>query len=84
MFLNEVKVKGGIFKGQITGNWSKNSHYALTLSKVSVSTFSESDLNKAIEELILIRDMVADMNKKHKEDIAEKINNFFEEDEQEK
>lgn len=62
MFQTEVKVKGSILKGQITGNWSK-----IRLSEISNSTvtFSESDLDELVKELTAIRDKVVEMNSKH-------------------
>lgn len=64
MFTNEVKVKGESLKGQIIGNWSRNSYFAFKLKEISNSsmTFEEEDLNELIAELTEIRDKVEEMN----------------------
>ncbi|WP_405101604.1 hypothetical protein [Oceanobacillus sp. FSL H7-0719] len=66
MFTNEVKVKGNTLKGQIIGNWSKDSYFAFKLSEIDrlANTFGEKDLDMLIDELTKIRDKVAEMNNK--------------------
>lgn len=64
MFSEEVKVRGNVIKGQITGNWSKKSYFAFKLKEISNSsmTFGEEDLNELIAELTEIRDKIEEMN----------------------
>ncbi|MBL4951052.1 hypothetical protein JK635_02205 [Neobacillus sp. YIM B02564] len=65
MFTKEIKVKGEIVKGQIIGNWSKKSYYALKLTELNPQTLDDEDLDKLINELIAIKEQVYILNEEY-------------------
>lgn len=67
MFQKEFKVEGKMIKGQIIGNWSKNSQYALKMSELNSTTLGENDLNTLITELTKISEQVKELNDEYKD-----------------
>lgn len=66
MFKKEFKVSGEVVKGQVFGNWSTKSHYALKITELR-PTLDEQDLDILIQELTSIKDKVVELNKEYNE-----------------
>lgn len=67
MFIKEFKVKGNTVKGQLIGNWSGKSYYALKISELSPTTLGHQDLDALIMELSEIRDKIKELNVEHEQ-----------------
>lgn len=65
MFKKELKVNGEIIKGNIIGNWSTKSQYALKIKELNPLTLGLDDLDKVINELTMIKEKVEELNNEY-------------------
>ena len=61
-FGKEFKVMGKSVTGQIFGNWSKESHFALKLIEEIPLRLGEEELNDLIEDFVEIRNKIRELN----------------------
>ncbi|EJP81258.1 hypothetical protein [Bacillus cereus] len=72
MFIKEFKVNGVMVEGQIMGNWSNKSYYALKLEKLKTTNLDETELDDLISELEGISQKIKESNVEYQRDYKEK------------
>lgn len=68
MFIKEYKVNGVMVKGQLIGNWSNKSYYALKLESLKTTNLDEAELNELISELQGISQKIKESNAEYEND----------------
>ncbi|MDF9627070.1 hypothetical protein P5775_30835 [Bacillus cereus] len=72
MFIKEFKVKGNMIEGQVIGNWSNRSYYALKIEKLETLNLDVNELDTLIAELENISVKIKESNEEYERDYKAK------------
>ncbi|MEH7458499.1 hypothetical protein V7183_15115 [Bacillus sp. JJ1127] len=72
MFIKEFKVNGSMIEGQVIGNWSNKSYYALKIEKMKMSSLDVNELDTLIAELENISAKIKESNAEYERDYKAK------------
>ncbi|MGE7856268.1 MULTISPECIES: hypothetical protein [Bacillus] len=65
MFIKEFKVKGNMIEGQVIGNWSNKSYYALKIEKLETLNLDVNELDTLIADLENISAKIKESNEEY-------------------
>ncbi|EEK49167.1 hypothetical protein FO497_08155 [Bacillus cereus ATCC 10876] len=72
MFIKEFKVNGSMIEGQVIGNWSNKSYYALKIEKMKMANLDVNELDTLIAELENISVKIKESNAEYERDYKSK------------